>query len=111
MTSKSWAPKIIAVMLTALLSAAVVSAGGDCCNMKGRSKHMDKMGKKLNLTETQKAEMQKMHEEFSKQQEELRKQHHDRVLALLNDEQKAKFSEKFEGKGKGKHHGGKYNCE
>ena len=57
------------------------------------SKRMEKMTKKLNLTTDQQAQIKQIMEETKTEAQEMRKKHDERILAVLNDEQKKKYED------------------
>ncbi len=84
--------KVIGLALLGLLAAGPLAAGegkkhGD--HAGGR----EKMAKELKLTDEQKVQIKKIREESRGQSAEMRKQQEERILAVLNDEQKKKFQE------------------
>ncbi len=74
--------------------------GGACCADKTQGKMHDRMAKKLNLTETQKAELEKIMQEkrgemesLHSQMEAIHEKYDGKLVSILTDDQKKKFSE------------------
>ena len=87
----------VAALAAAFLNGPVLAKGDKDEKMwGGHGGGFEKMEKKLNLTEDQKAKMKALREELRAEMKALHESHKQKVMAILNDEQKAKF-EKIHG--------------
>ena len=75
---------------------------GDCSKMDRKmDKKMGKFGKKLNLTDDQKAEMQKAAQDKREKMQQIQSEHEEKIMGILNEEQKTKYKG-WKGKKSGK---------
>src|ERR1041385_3540965 len=61
-----------------------------------REKHLDKMAKDLNLTQDQKNQVRSIKEDKHRKIEDAEKEDNDKIRALLNPDQQAKFDKMTE---------------
>ena len=99
---KNKSARIVTLLLVAGFMAgsglAFAGKGMACCESghkmdKKMSKHMDKMSKKLKLTDAQRAEMEKANQETGDKMEKIQNENEEKIMSILDDAQKAKYKE------------------
>lgn len=92
--------KMTKVVLSALMLGVMAPTGSLYANMghhkMGSEKHLKKMTKKLDLTAEQQDKVKKLMDEKMQKMEEIRKNFHDQLRAVLTEEQQKKWDAKME---------------